>query len=123
MSTFEINQIVIYNPNSENLPPIDKRIHDIGIIRELTNTHALAFFPHVNGYLKISLNSLIKAPANIKLPNATISEKKAKIEYNMFIVNNFKIFSSSIEPKINASNKETNIAFEYYQKPIDVKPN
>lgn len=117
MSTFELNQIVIYNPNIVNLPPIDKRIHDIGIIRELTNNNALVFFPHVNGYLKINLNSLIKAPANITLPKATISEKKAKIEYNMFNVNNMKIYANSVETKIK------NTIFEYNQKPIDVQPN
>jgi len=92
MSVFEINQIVIYNPDIVNLPPIDMRIHDIGIIRELTKNNALVFFPHENGYIKVTLNNLIIAPSNIELPIATKSEKMAKIEYNMFNVNNLKIF-------------------------------
>jgi len=99
MSIFEINQIVIYEPNIINLPPIEKRIHDIGIIRELTNNNALVFFPHENGFIKVPLNNLIKAPSNITLPQATKSEKNAKIEYNMFNVNNMKIFASN--KKIN----------------------
>ena len=129
MSTFEKNQIVIYNPNIVNLPPIDKRIQDIGIIRELNKTHALVFFPHMNGYLKINLDSLIIAPSYITLPKPTMSEKIAKIEYNMFNVNNMKIFSTSNEQKINkyfminSSNKETISIFEYNQEPIDVQPN
>ena len=92
MSSFEINQIVIYEPNIINLPPVEKRIHDIGIIRELTNYNALVFFPHENGYINVALKNLIKAPSNIELPIATKSEKMAKIEYNMFNVNNYKIF-------------------------------
>jgi hypothetical protein len=123
MLTFEKNQIVIYNPNIENLPPIHERIHDIGIIRELTNTHALVFFPHMNGFLKINLNGLIKAPSNITLPKATMSEKMAKIEYNMFNVNNLKIFSESKDFIKKNSNKQTLSIFEYNQEPIDVQPN
>jgi hypothetical protein len=92
MSTFEINQIVIHNHNIINLSLIDIKIHDIGIIRELTNNNALVFFPHENGFIKVALKNLIIAPSNIELPKATKSEKMAKIEYNMFNVNNLKIF-------------------------------
>lgn len=95
MSTFEINQIVIYDPNIINLPPIEKRIHNIGIIREITKNNALVFFPHENGYIKVALKNLIKAPSNVELPIATKSEKMAKIEYNMFNVNNLRIFKNN----------------------------
>lgn len=105
MSLFEINQVVIYNPNVENLLPINKRIHDIGIIRKLTNSHALVFFPYM-GFLTICFGSLIKAPSNIKLPKALKSKKL----YNLVELDENKSFL-------------VNFDFEYNQEPIDVQPN
>ena len=66
-NNFKINEIVIYNPNIENLPPIHLRLHDIGIIISIDNSYAEVKFPYNNYKAKILFSSLEKAPPNIKL--------------------------------------------------------